>query len=140
MNARDAIRQTLDLNQDERANHDGQGSPTASPLVVLDLRVQLGPRPYAHRSVTGVLARMLGRGLGPGARISALHLRPVATRASDTCGRIRETRVTVEAPPRPQTDEDLARAPLQYSLHLDGVVARVEDEQGDGLSFFEPTQ
>jgi hypothetical protein len=25
-------------------------------------------------------------------------------------------------------------------LHLDGVVARVEDEQGEGLSFFEPTQ
>src|SRR5215216_2538550 len=29
---------------------------------------------------------------------------------------------------------------LQCSLHLDGVVARIEDEQGDAISFFEPTQ
>jgi hypothetical protein len=54
--------------------------------------------------------------------------------------RVAEARVAVEAPPRPQADEDLARAPLQCSLHLDGVVARVEDEQREGLSFFEPTQ
>jgi hypothetical protein len=43
-----ASRQPLDLDQDERANHDGQGSPSAPPLValmVVDLRVQLSPRP-----------------------------------------------------------------------------------------------
>jgi hypothetical protein len=31
--------QTLDLDQDERASHDGQGSPSASSLVVVDLGV-----------------------------------------------------------------------------------------------------
>jgi hypothetical protein len=50
------------------------------------------------------------------------------------CGRIREARVAVEAPPRSQTDEDLARASLELSLQLDRVVARVEDEQGDAPS------
>jgi hypothetical protein len=63
----------------------------------------------------------------------------VATRASDGCGRIREARVTVETAPRPQTDEDLARASLEPSLQLDRVVARVEDEQGNN-PFFKPTQ
>jgi hypothetical protein len=64
----------------------------------------------------------------------------VATRASDVLWRVAEARIAVEAPPRPQADEDLAWATLQCSLHLDGVVARVEDEQGNnGLSFFEPT-
>jgi hypothetical protein len=47
------------------------------------------------------------------------------------CGRIREARVSVEAPPRAQAEEDLARTPLESSLDLDGVVTRVEDEQGD---------
>src|SRR5215213_3444453 len=83
---------------------------------------------------------MLGRPLSPGRGIRALHLRPVATRASYVCGRIREARVTVEAPSRSQADEDLARAPLQPPLQLDGVVARVEDENRDGLYFFELTQ
>jgi hypothetical protein len=41
-----------------------------------------------------------------------------------------EARISVEATPRPQTDEDLARNPLQSLLHLDGIVASVEDEQG----------
>jgi hypothetical protein len=63
----------------------------------------------------------------------------VAPGASDVLRRVAQARVAVEAPPRPQADEDLAWAPLQCSLHLDGVVARVEDEQGDGISFFEPT-
>jgi hypothetical protein len=78
--------------------------------------MQLGPRSHAHRSVSGVLAVMLGGRLGPGTRIVALHLRPVATRASDVCGRIREARVAVEAPPRSQTDEDLALTPLERLL------------------------
>jgi hypothetical protein len=56
------------------------------------------------------------------------------------CGRIREAWVPVEASPRSQADEDLAQAPLQPPLHLDRVVARVEDEMWDGLYFFEPTQ
>ena len=43
-------------------------------------------------------------------------------------GRVREARVAVEAAPGAQADEDLARAPLQSLLHLDGVVARIEDE------------
>ena len=55
------------------------------------------------------------------------------------CGRIREARVAVEAPPRSQANEDLARTPLEPSLELDRVVARVEDEQGDD-SFFKPAQ
>ncbi len=36
----------------------------------------------------------------------------------------------MEAAARSQTDEDLARVPLQSSLDLDGIVAGVEDEQG----------
>ena len=63
----------------------------------------------------------------------------MATRASDGCGRIREARVAVEAAPRPQTDEDLARTSLEPSLQLDRVVAPVEDEQGNNPSF-KPTQ
>jgi hypothetical protein len=63
----------------------------------------------------------------------------VATRASDVLGWIREARVAVEAPSRSQADEDLAWAPLEPSLDLDRVVARVEDEQGDD-PFFKPAQ
>jgi hypothetical protein len=62
----------------------------------------------------------------------------VATRASDVLRWVAEARIPVEATPGPQADEYLAWAPLQCSLHLDGVIARVEDEQGNGLSFFEP--
>jgi len=57
----------------------------------------------------------------------------VASGASDVCGRIAEVRVAVEATPRPQADEYLARAPIEPSLQLDGIVAGVEDEQGGGL-------
>ena len=52
----------------------------------------------------------------------------MATRASYVCGRIREARVAVEAMPPSQADEDLARAPFEPPLQL------------DGPSFFEPTQ
>jgi hypothetical protein len=84
---------------------------------------------------------MLGGGFGPGTRISSLHLRPVATGASDVRGRIAEARVAVEAPPGAQAEEDLARASLECSLQLDRVVAScVEDEQRNGLSFSESTQ
>jgi hypothetical protein len=76
---------------------------------------------------------MLGGGFGPGARIIAFHLGPVATRASYVFGRIREARVAVEAPPRPQTDEDLARISLQPLLELHGIVTRIEDEQGTSV-------
>jgi hypothetical protein len=58
----------------------------------------------------------------------------MATGASDVRGRIAEARITVEATPRPQAEEDLARAPFQPPLQLDGVVARVEDEQGSSSS------
>src|SRR5215207_8533767 len=109
-----AAGQPLDLDQDECSDHDGQGSPSASSLVVVDLRMQLGPRSYAHSSVTGILAVVHGRGLGPGTPIVALHLRPakLATRASDVFWRVAEARIAVEAPPRPQAEEYLAWAPL----------------------------
>jgi hypothetical protein len=63
----------------------------------------------------------------------------VPTRASDVLRWFAEARIAIEAPPGAQAEEYLAWAPLQCSLHLDGVVARIEDEQGDGISFFEPT-
>jgi hypothetical protein len=81
---------------------------------------------------------MLGGGFGPGTPISALHLRPVTTRASNVCGRIREARVAVEAPPCSQTDEDLARSPLQPLLQLHGIIAGVEDEQGSDPLLLRP--
>lgn len=47
-------------------------------------------------------------------------------------GRAGEARICVEAAARPQTEEDLARVPLQSLLQLHGiVVAGIEDEQGD---------
>src|SRR5215211_1291834 len=115
--------QTLDLDQDERADHDGQGSPSTLSCVVLDLRVQLGPRPHAHGSVTGVLASVLGGRLGPGARIVALHLRPVATWPSEARGWTGEARIAIEATSCPQTDEDLAWSFLLSLLYLDGIIA-----------------
>jgi hypothetical protein len=63
----------------------------------------------------------------------------VATRASDVLRWVAEARIAVEAPSRSQADEYLAWAPLYPHLHLDGIVARVEDEQGDGPSYFKPT-
>ena len=96
---------------------------------------------HAHRTVAVVYAHMFGGRFGPGDRIVALHLRSVATRASDVRGRIAKARVAVEAAPGSQTDEYLARAPLQRSLQFHRVVARVEDEQGHrNFSSFEPTQ
>src|SRR5215212_9573715 len=100
----------------------------------MDLRVQLGPRSYAHASVTGVLAAMLGGGFGPGRGVVALHLGPVATGASDVFRWVAQARVAVEAAPGAQAHEDLARAPLQSLLHLDGVVACIEDEQRGSVS------
>jgi hypothetical protein len=64
----------------------------------------------------------------------------VATRASDVLGRVAEAGVAIEATSGAQAEEDLARVPLEPLLHLDRVVARVEDEQGDGLFFFNATQ
>jgi hypothetical protein len=55
-------------------------------------------------------------------------------------GRVAEARIAVEAAPGTQAEEYLAWAPLQCSLHLDGIVARIEDEKGEGISSFEPTQ
>jgi hypothetical protein len=65
----------------------------------------------------------------------------VATRPSSEGGRSSEARLGVEATPCPQTDEDLARrTPLQPLLHLDGIVAGVEDEQGSGPLLGRPAQ
>jgi hypothetical protein len=49
-------------------------------------------------------------------------------------GRIGEARIAVEATPRPQADEDLARATLQCPLQFDGVLTCVEDEQSEAAS------
>jgi hypothetical protein len=40
-----------------------------------------------------------------------------------------ETRISVEATPGPQTDEDLARTSLKPLLQLHRIVSSVEDEQ-----------
>src|SRR5215211_147910 len=135
-----ASRQPLDLHKDERPDHDWQGTTAAPPLMVLDLGVHLCPRSHAHRSVTGVLADVLGGGRGPGQGVRALHLGPVAARTSDVRGRVAETGVAVEAASRPQPHEYLARAPFESSLQFDGVVARVKDEQRYGPHFPEPPQ
>jgi hypothetical protein len=45
------------------------------------------------------------------------------------CGWASEARISVEATPRPQADEDLARTPLKPLLELHRIVASVEDEQ-----------
>src|SRR5215204_7134824 len=68
----------------------------------------LSPRSYAHGSVTGVLAAVFCRGLGPGTWIVALHFRPVATRASDVFRRAAQAWGDASTAPRSQTDEDLA--------------------------------
>jgi hypothetical protein len=47
-----------------------------------------------------------------------------------------EARIGVEATPGAQTEEDLAWSSLQSLLHLDGIVASVEDEQGSGSLLF----
>ena len=57
----------------------------------------------------------------------------MATRPSGGGGRASEARIGVEAAPCPQTDEDLARPSLKPLLHFNGIVARVEDEQGSGI-------
>ena len=95
--------------------------------------MQVRPGAYAHRPVAGIFAFVLGGGLGPGARVRALDLRPVASRPSGGGGRASEARIGVETAPRPQTDEDLARIPLQPLLQLHGIVAGVENEQGSDL-------
>src|SRR5215207_7441345 len=41
-----------------------------------------------------------------------------------------EARIGVEATPGAQTEEDLARSPLQCLLHLDRIIASLKDEQG----------
>jgi hypothetical protein len=51
-----------------------------------------------------------------------------------------EARISVEATPGAQTEEDLARTSLKPLLHLDGIVARVEDEQREARFLSEPTE
>src|SRR3712207_4363016 len=103
--------------------------------------MQVRPGAYAHRSVTSVLARVLRRGLGPGARICALHLRSMATRPPSVGRWTSEARIGVEAASRSQTDKNMARNSLKSLLHLDGIVASVEDEQGnDHLPFSRAAQ
>ena len=127
-----ATRQPLHLHHDERPDHDGQRPAAAPSFVRPHLRMQLREGSYAHRPVAGVLACVLARGLGPGARIRALHLRTMPTRPSGGGGWTSETRVCKQAATRPQTEEDLAPAPLKPLLNLDGIVARIEDEQRNG--------
>src|SRR5215213_9180671 len=94
--------------------------------------MQLRPGAHSHRPVAGVLACVLRRGLRPGARVVALHLRPVTTRPAGGSGRTSEARIGEEAATSPQTDEDLTRSSLQSLLHLAGIVSSVEDEQRSG--------
>jgi hypothetical protein len=63
----------------------------------------------------------------------------MATWPASVCGRAGEVRITVEATTCAQTDENLARATLKPLLQLDGIVARVEDEQGDALFLPKPS-
>jgi hypothetical protein len=44
------------------------------------------------------------------------------------CGRASEARISVEATPGPQADEDLAWTSLEPPLELHRIVASVEDE------------
>ena len=139
-----ATGQPLHLHQNQRPHHDRQRTSAAtSSFMRADLWVQLRPSPHAHRPVAAILACVLVVGIGPGARIVALHLRSVSTRSTDVRGRFGEARVAVEATPGAQADENLARtAPLQALLQLHRVVARVEDEHGSsGLPFLgRPTE
>jgi hypothetical protein len=48
------------------------------------------------------------------------------------CGRASEARISVEATPGAQTDEDLARTSLEPLLELHRIVSSVEDEQRSG--------
>src|SRR5215210_4288492 len=88
-----AAGQPLDLYQHGRPDHDGQRPAATTAFVRPDLRMQVRPGPYARRSVAGVLACVLPRGLGPGARVRALHLRTVATRPSGVGRWTGETRI-----------------------------------------------
>jgi hypothetical protein len=64
----------------------------------------------------------------------------VATRSPSVGRWTSEARIGIEATPRPQTDEDLTRSPLQPLLHLDGIVASVEDEQGSDPLLRQPAE
>jgi hypothetical protein len=105
-----------------RSYHYGQKPAATTNFVGPHLRVQVRPGSYAHRSVTGVLACVLGRGFGPGTRIVALHLRAVAAWSAGEDGGTSEARIGIEATPSSQTDEDLARALLEPLLQLHGIV------------------
>src|SRR3712207_1148427 len=76
-------------------------------------------------------ACVLRSGFGPGAWVNALDLRPMTTWPAGMGGWASEARIGVETAPRPQTDEDLRAAAFQLLLKLDGIVAGVEDEQGN---------
>jgi hypothetical protein len=130
-----AAGQSLDLYQHKRPDHDGQRPAATTAFMRPDLGMQVRPGAHVHRSVAGILARVLGRGLGPGTRVRAPHLRAVATRSPGVGRWTSEARIGVEATPCPQTDEDLTRTSLQCLLHLDGVVASVEDEQRSDTLF-----
>src|SRR5215203_2115220 len=83
------------------------------------------------RSVASVLTRVFRRRFGPGARIRTLHLGPVTTWPSSGCRWTSEARIGVEATPRSQTDEHLARTLLKPLLQFHGIVACIKDEQGN---------
>src|SRR5918996_620934 len=94
--------------------------------------MHLRPGPHSHRSVTGVLASVLCGRFRPGAWLFALHLWAVATWPASVCGRASEARISVEATPRPQAEEDLARISLEPLLELHRIISSVEDEQRSG--------
>src|SRR5215216_2621983 len=94
--------------------------------------MHLRPGAHSDRSVTGVLAGVLCGRFGPGAWVFALHLRAVTTWPTSVCGRASEARISVEATPRPQANEDLARTSLESPLELHRIVSSVKYEQRSG--------
>jgi hypothetical protein len=121
--------QPFDLHHNEGSDHYGRRAAAASSFVRLNLRMHPRPGPHAHSPVTGVLAFVLGGGLGPGARLGAFHLRAVAAWPTGGGGHSGEAWVGVKTAPGAQANEDLARKSLQSLLELDGIVAGVEYEQ-----------
>ncbi len=93
--------------------------------------MQVRPGAHTHHPVAGVLACVLCRGFGPSARVRALHLGPVTARPAGMSGRASEARIGVETATCPQTDEDLRGVTFQLLLQLHGIVAGVEDKQGN---------
>ncbi len=127
-------------NKDERTDHYGQRAAAITAFVDSHLRMHLGEGSDAHRPVGGVLACVLSRGFGPGARVLALHRRAVATWSAGEGGDQRGSdgrRSDAQLSNGRGFGTDAPQAPAAASRdHRGGV----EDEQRNGLYFYEPAQ